>query len=55
MCCSDIWDYRKRPDEPDDECPECGEPLYDGEPGSSCTYSPEVCRTCHYAPCDGSC
>lgn len=55
MCCSDIWDYRKRPDKPTGECSECGEPLYDGEPGASCTYSPVACETCGDAPCDGSC
>lgn len=55
MCCSDIWEWDKRPEKPNGKCKDCGEDLYDGLPGSSCTYSPVVCETCGWAPCDQSC
>lgn len=48
-------------DEMDDglgfRCEECGGAV-DSQGVSleeSCAYSPEVCRTCHWSPCDGSC
>lgn len=41
--------------EPDEECPDCGEPTVDGESISVCGYSPIACHTCGNAPCDGSC
>lgn len=38
------------------ECPECENPtVVDGAAPSGCNYSPIVCDTCGYAPCDGSC
>lgn len=36
-------------------CKDCGEQLIDGKPVNYCSYSPEVCTTCGYRPCDGSC
>lgn len=53
MCCD--W-------EPSDtitvgECPECGGDV-DEDGGTTlpyCSYSPEVCATCGWRPCDGSC
>jgi hypothetical protein len=37
------------------ECPDCGYPTVDGDAASGCYYSPVICKTCGYAPCDGSC
>jgi hypothetical protein len=36
-------------------CPDCGEPTVDGNTYDRCYYSPTLCDTCGYAPCDGSC
>ena len=54
MCCDPI------PACPEDKattCPEC-----DGDVDEEgwtveecCTYSPEVCKVCHWSPCDQSC
>jgi len=46
------WD---KEDEPNGECPECGELTIDGVAIDQCSYSPILCDTCGYAPCDGSC
>jgi hypothetical protein len=53
MCCAPIeWE----PDEkPNGECPDCGVKTVDGEAYDQCAYSPEVCKTCHSAPCDWAC
>lgn len=52
MCCDPI-----ELGEPVGSCPECGgdvdEEGYTAE--YSCGYSPEVCKLCHWAPCDLSC
>lgn len=41
-------------------CPDCGTTLYyikneDDWFPENCGYSPQVCDTCGYSPCDGSC
>ncbi len=53
MCCAPIeWEPN---DAPNGECPECGCETVDGQAYECCYYSPELCETCHSAPCDGSC
>lgn len=58
MCC-DGWYHSD--EEINDECPDCGTPVVrDEETGemeaqSGCNWSPEVCETCGWAPCDLSC
>ena len=38
------------------ECAECGGPVdEDGDTTEACNYSPIVCETCGWAPCDQSC
>lgn len=37
------------------ECPDCGADTIDEEAVEVCGYSPVICNTCGYAPCDGSC
>ena len=37
------------------KCPDCGEPTVYGYSQKGCHYSPITCKTCEYAPCDGSC
>lgn len=37
-------------------CPDCGGGIdEDGYTDNACEYSPVECKTCGYAPCDGSC
>ena len=52
MCC-DAYEYDKS--EINRECPECGIPTVDGVAYIGCGYSPVICKTCQYSPCDGSC
>ena len=52
MCCEPIGSGLPV----DGECPDCGEPIdMYGVSTEICAYSPEVCETCCYAPCDDSC
>ena len=51
--CSEGWYYED--DEINGECPDCGTPTADGHAESGCYWSPVICGTCGYAPCDGSC
>lgn len=39
------------------ECPNCGNPINSiGKTTEEwCGYSPIICKTCEYSPCDGSC
>jgi hypothetical protein len=53
MSCCSPSDYKEN--EINGVCPECGEPTVDGEAFENCDYSPEVCKTCGYSPCDLSC
>ena len=54
MMCCDSWDPGTSPV---GECPECGGDV--DEEGQTtlpcCFYSPKVCDTCGWQPCDGSC
>jgi hypothetical protein len=52
MCCANT-DYKLK--DINGECPDCGEPTVDGNAYDRCDYSPEVCKTCGWAPCDESC
>ena len=52
MCCSNT-DYRLK--DINGECPDCGEPTVDGNAYDSCDYSPKICETCGWSPCDESC
>jgi hypothetical protein len=52
MCCSNTG-YTK--DEINGECQDCGEPTVDGSAFDCCDYSPEMCKTCGWSPCDESC
>lgn len=45
----------KIPVEFNGECPDCGSDTVDGESIDICTYSPVICNTCGWAPCDESC
>lgn len=36
-------------------CPDCETETVDGEATEGCGYSPEVCKTCGWKPCDQSC
>ena len=51
--CCDPWSSHV--DEVNGECPDCGMPTVDGFAAHGCSYSPCVCETCRYKPCDGSC
>lgn len=53
MCCDGHGPY---PEDTVGECPECGGDVdADGQSTeASCNYSP-ACKTCGWAPCDGSC
>jgi len=54
MCCEPIM--RDGPFVPVGECPDCGELIdEDGDAEEMCNYSPTLCETCQYSPCDGSC
>jgi len=52
MCWSNT-DYTR--EEINGECPDCGEPTINGDAYDNCDYSPEICKTCGWAPCDESC
>ena len=52
MCC-DPRGYNEK--EINGKCKDCGEPIVDGDAFEACGYSPVECKTCGYAPCDGSC
>lgn len=51
--CCDGWSSDES--EVNGECEECGGKTVNGSAASGCCYSPVVCDTCGYAPCDGSC
>ena len=51
--CRDGWDSDDI--EVNGECPDCGCPTVDGQAASGCNWSPCVCETCGYCPCDQSC
>lgn len=53
MCYDPIINY----EDPVGECPECGGPIdaYGDTTEVCCIYSPKICNTCGYSPCDGSC
>jgi hypothetical protein len=53
--CSDGWNYLRKGEPADGECPDCGEPTCDGVAASGCNYSPCVCETCGACPCDERC
>lgn len=54
--CSDGWNYPRKGEPVDGECPDCGEPTCDGFAAVVCNYSPCACETCGACPCgDGSC
>jgi len=54
MCC-DGWDSTGVAEEIL-ECPACGEKTdEDGDALIGCAYSPIVCNTCGWRPCDQSC
>ena len=52
MCCDNTGYSEKQID---GTCPDCGEPTVEGSAYDRCGYSPEVCETCGFAPCDESC
>lgn len=54
MCC-DGWCDKPGPEDEVTECEECGVELINGEPSFGCHYSPVVCSTCGWCPCDDSC
>lgn len=51
--CSDGWSSEKS--EVNGECPKCGKETVNGIAASGCNYSPIICDTCGWSPCDGSC
>lgn len=51
-CCDGYSSYL---DEINGICPECGMITVDGGAAMGCNYSPSLCKTCGYRPCDGSC
>lgn len=51
MCC-DGWNDLAHADE---KCPDCMEPTVKGEAAVGCFWSPVVCKTCGWRPCDNSC
>lgn len=54
MCC-DGWNIPVEPGDVEDECPDCGSDTVNGEAKAGCNYSPKVCDTCGWRPCDDSC
>ena len=52
MCCENT-SYQK--EDINGECPDCGEPTVDGNAYDCCAYSPTMCKTCGWSPCDESC
>lgn len=53
VSCCDGWSSDVS--EVDGVCPECDGPTVDGYAACGCGYSPKICSTCDYCPCDGSC
>jgi hypothetical protein len=53
MCCADGWDHGDA--KINGVCPDCGRPTVDGDAVYGCHYSPILCHTCGFSPCDGSC
>ena len=51
--CCEGWSSDEK--DVDGECPDCGMQTVDGVAACGCDYSPVLCETCGYAPCDGSC
>ena len=55
-CCDPINDLSERQLEMHEECEDCGAKVDDeGNTLEGCEYSPIVCKTCGYCPCDLSC
>lgn len=54
MCC-DGWCLEVEDGEEEYECPDCGTETVNGAAKTGCNYSPEVCDTCGWRPCDESC
>lgn len=52
MCCEPSG-YSK--EEIDGKCPNCEEPTVEGRAYEECVYSPTICETCGWSPCDESC
>ena len=52
MCCSNTY-YNE--EEINGVCPNCGEDTVDGYAFDCCDYSPTICDTCGWSPCDESC
>jgi len=52
MCC-DTTNYALS--EINGNCFDCGQPTCNGSAYEACGYSPIMCDTCGYAPCDESC
>lgn len=48
-------DYDDENQKADGECPDCGEPTFEGSAIGGCSYSPVICETCGDCPCDQSC
>ncbi len=52
MCCDPCGSEKPMVD----VCPDCGMPVdEEGYTGDACVYSPKICRTCGWAPCDQYC
>lgn len=49
------YGYEATDEEVDGACPECGMTTVEGRASEGCCYSPVVCETCGWSPCDGSC
>ena len=52
MCCA-VTEYSQS--EINGTCKDCGADTVDGDAYECCEYSPLICETCNYSPCDGSC
>jgi len=47
---------QSNPEDAKGNCPDCGAIVdADGVAVAGCGYSPEMCKTCHWSPCDWSC
>lgn len=53
MSCCDGWEYSDK--EVNGVCKDCGMPTVGGHAQEGCHYSPVVCETCGWSPCDQSC
>ena len=53
MMCCDSTEYTR--EEINGKCKMCGQPTVNGYAYEICGYSPLVCNTCGWKPCDGSC